>query len=78
MLRWLCALVVAGVVSGFAVLLLAGEYANDGPVLVALSRGHGVHAGDLFVVAGWAVALLALLTLTVMSPGRAGRESAGN
>ena len=59
-LRWLSALVVAAVLSGFAVLLLTGQYVNEGPVLVRLTRTHGVHAGDLFVVLGWAVALLAV------------------
>ncbi|SDN44294.1 hypothetical protein SAMN05660642_04852 [Geodermatophilus siccatus] len=60
MFRWLSALVVAVVLSGFAVLLLTGQYLNEGPVLVRLTRTHGVHVGDLFVVLGWAVALLAV------------------
>ncbi len=60
MLRWLSALVVAGIVSAFAVLLLTGRYINEGPVLVRLSQTHGVHVGDLFVVLGWAAALLAV------------------
>lgn len=59
-LRWLSALVVAAVLSAFAVLLLTGQYVNEGPVLVRLTRTHGVHVGDLFVVLGWAVALLAV------------------
>ena len=57
-LRWLSALVVAAVLSGFAVLLLTGQYVNEGPVLMRLSQTHGVHVGDLFVVLGWAAALL--------------------
>jgi hypothetical protein len=65
-LRWLCALLVGSVVSGFAFLLLTGRYINEGPVLVAVSRNHGVHAGDVFVVAGWAVAMVAVLVLAVM------------
>lgn len=65
MIRWLCALVTGAVVSGFAVLLLTGEYVNDGPVVLRLSREHGLHAGDVFVVAGWAVAVLALAYLAV-------------
>ena len=59
-LRWLSALVVAGIVSGFTFLLLTGDYINDGPVVVAVSESRGVHAGDLFVFAGWAVAMAAL------------------
>ncbi|MGY2083229.1 hypothetical protein [Blastococcus sp. SYSU DS0539] len=69
MLRWLCALVVGGVVSGFAFLLVTGEYRNEGPVLLTVARDHGLHAGDLFVLAGWAVAVLALVALAAM-PGR--------
>ncbi len=71
MLRWLSALVVAGIVSAFAVLLLTGRYINEGPVLVRLSQTHGVHVGDLFVVLGWAAALLAVGGL-LRSAGRRG------
>jgi hypothetical protein len=56
-LRWLFAIVIAGIVSAFAVLLLTGDYINEGPVLVTLSEGHGIHEGDLFVATGWAAAL---------------------
>jgi hypothetical protein len=59
-LRWLSALLIAAVLSAFAVLLLTGQYLNEGPVLLRLSQTHGVHAGDLFVVLGWAAALLAV------------------
>ena len=62
-LRWLSALVVAVILSAFAVLLVTGRYVNDGPVLVALGADRGIHTGDLFVVAGWAVALLAVVGL---------------
>ena len=63
MLRRLCALLVAGIISGFTFLLLTGDYVNDGPVVVAVTESHGLHAGDLFVIAGWAVALGALALL---------------
>ncbi|MPQ98572.1 hypothetical protein GB931_11710 [Modestobacter sp. I12A-02628] len=63
MLRWASAVVLAAVVSGFAVLLVTGEYLEDGPVVTRLSWNHGVHLGDLFVLAGWAVAMLAVLHL---------------
>jgi hypothetical protein len=62
-LRGVCALVVGGVLSGFAILLVTGQYINDGPVVATVSRGHGVHAGDVFVAVGWAVAMLALFLL---------------
>jgi hypothetical protein len=62
-LRWLCALVVGGILSAFTFLLLTGRYINDGPVVVALTESHGLHAGDLFVIAGWAVGMTTLLVL---------------
>ncbi|SEL64977.1 hypothetical protein SAMN04515665_11650 [Blastococcus sp. DSM 46786] len=75
MLRWSCALAAGAVVSGFAALLITGEYRNEGPVLLTLVGNHGVHAGDLFVLAGWAVAVLALVLLAA-APGRlAGAEA---
>lgn len=71
-LRWSSALVVAGILSGFTFLLLTGDYINDGPVVVAVTDTRGVHAGDLFVVAGWAVAMAALgLLIRKRSPVRA-------
>ena len=54
------ALVVAAVLSAFAVPLLTGRYLAAGPVLLRFAPDHGVHAGDLFVVLGWAAALLAV------------------
>jgi hypothetical protein len=62
-LRWLSALVAASVLSGFAFLLVTGEYINDGQVVVFLIDEHGIHEGDLFVLAGWTVSLLALALL---------------
>jgi hypothetical protein len=63
-LRWLCALVAGGILSGFTVLLLTGRYMNDGPVVIALTGSRGLHAGDLFVMAGWVVGMAALILLT--------------
>jgi hypothetical protein len=62
-LRRLCALAASFVVSGFAFLLVTGEYTNDGPRIVYVTENHGLHAGDLFVGAGWAVAMLAIAVL---------------
>lgn len=56
----MAALAVGGIVSGFAFLLLTGDYSNDGPVLIEVTESHGLHAGDLFVLSGWAVAMAAL------------------
>jgi hypothetical protein len=69
-LRSLCTLVIGGVVSGFAFLLLTGRYINDGPIVATVSGDHGVHEGDLFVVAGWVAAMLALAWLVVVSGRR--------
>ncbi len=67
MLRWLFALVIAGTVSTFALLLVTGEYANDGSVLVRLDEDHGIHEGDVLVLAGWAAAVLSVAGLLVGS-----------
>ena len=63
-LRWLSALVVGGILSAFTFLLLTGQYVNDGPVVIAVTESHGLHAGDLFVIAGWVVGMSALVLLT--------------
>jgi hypothetical protein len=68
-LRWLSALIPAGVLTGFAFLLVTGRYLNDGPVLVRVAEDHGLHEGDLFVLAGWLVSL-AVLALLVPAPRR--------
>jgi hypothetical protein len=62
-MRWLCALVVASVLSGFTFLLLTGQYLNEGPVLVTVAPEHGLHSGDLLVLAGWLAAMVALVVL---------------
>ncbi len=67
MLRWFLAMVVAAVLSGFAGLLVTGEYAKEGPILVGLGDGHGVHLGDVFVCAGWVVAMAAVAILLYLS-----------
>jgi hypothetical protein len=67
--RWLCALVAAGVVTGFAFLLLTGRYLNDGRVLLQLTPTHGLHEGDLFVIAGWLVSLSAVAVLLLRPAG---------
>jgi len=71
MFRWSCVLVTGGVLTGFAFLLVTGRYINDGPVVASVTRNHGLHVGDVFVVAGWAVAMVALLVL-VLAPARRG------
>jgi hypothetical protein len=72
-IRWLCALLVGVVVSGFAFLLVTGRYINRGPVVAVVTPHHGLHEGDLFVLAGWAFAILALIALVAL-PGRRSGE----
>ena len=66
-LRWSCALVTAAVLSAFALLLVTSEYETETPVVVEVTRTHGLHAGDLLVIGGWVVGVLALLLLAVRS-----------
>ena len=66
-LRWLCASVIGVVISGFAFLLVTGRYVNDGAMVATVSSTHGVHEGDLFVLAGWALSMATLLALTTMA-----------
>jgi hypothetical protein len=63
--RWLYATVAEMVLSGFAFLLLTGRYFNEGRVVVILTRDHGLHSGDFFVLGGWVVATAALLALVL-------------
>jgi hypothetical protein len=65
-LRWLFVLVPAGVLSVFALLLLTGQYYNEGPVIAVVVVDHGLHRGDLFVLAGWAAGMLSLLGLLLL------------
>jgi hypothetical protein len=69
-MRWLYAGVVGAVLTGVTLLLPTGRYLNDGPVLSTLTVDHGLHAGDLFVIAGWLVATTALVLLTARSVRR--------
>ena len=63
--------------SAFALLLLTGRYLKEGPVGVAVTQNHGIHLGDLFVAAGWAAGMLALLVLTLAPMWQARRRSSG-
>jgi hypothetical protein len=74
MVRWAGALLVLAVLSGFAVLLLTGDYVREGPVLVALSATHGIHRGDLGVVAGWLLGVIGVAASAGSRP-RAGRDA---
>jgi hypothetical protein len=58
-----CALLAVVVLTGFALLLVTGRYLADGPVLLSLSGGHGLHEGDLLVAAGWVAGVAAVVLL---------------
>lgn len=50
---WLTTAVTSAVLTAFAVLIVSGRVVTEGPVLLVLSRTHGVHLGDLGVLAAW-------------------------
>ncbi len=70
MVRWLCALVTSAVITGFALLLVTGRYRKEGPVLATVAPQHGIHAGDVLVLLGWALAMAAVLVLTMRAKPR--------
>jgi hypothetical protein len=78
MRRWLLGLVVLLVMSSFALLLLHGRYVAEGPVVLSLSAEHGVHEGDIVVVVGWLIGVVAQFTLLLRrSPTGDGPGAAG-
>lgn len=74
MFRWLGALVAAATLTWFALLLVTGRYYNDGPVLFVVIGTHGVHRGDIGVLALWAAGLIGLGVATWSGRGPAGRR----
>jgi predicted outer membrane lipoprotein len=75
-LRWLLGLVVAAILSVFTALLLHGEYVDMGPVVLTLTRSHGVHRGDILVAGGWLIGIIAVLTL-VLDRSQGDRDGRG-
>ena len=69
MLRWAGVLLATAVLSGFAVLLLTGDYIREGPVLVTLTATHGIHRGDVGIVAAWALGEIGVLACALSRPG---------
>ena len=59
---------MALVLSGFTALLLHGTYEFEGPVVLSVSYDHGLHAGDVLVLLGWAVAMAAVVLLVRRPP----------
>lgn len=50
-------LAVVAVVNWLTVQALAGSSRLSGPVIVTLSRRHGVHLDDLLTVVAWLIAM---------------------
>lgn len=67
-MRGLVGLVGAGILSAFALLLLNGQYRTEGPVILTLSEGHGIHRGDVLVAGGWLIGLIAIGVLVFERP----------
>ena len=68
MLRGLVGLIAAAVLSVFAALLLNGRYRAEGHVLLRLSESHGIHRGDLLIVGGWLIGMIAVAVLVWERP----------
>jgi hypothetical protein len=51
--HWAATAVAVLVMTAFAVDIISGRVVTEGPVLLTLSRTHGIHLGDLYVVAAW-------------------------
>jgi hypothetical protein len=66
-LRWTLGLVAAGILSGFAALLLHGQYFHEGAVIFTISANHGwgIHHGDILVAGGWLIGMIAVVTLVL-------------
>ncbi len=64
-MRWrrLSSLVVAVVLTAFAVLLVAGHSRWSGREIVAFSATHGLNVGDVWVLVAWLVGLAMTLRL---------------
>ncbi len=75
MFRWLGALVAAATLTWFAILLVTGQYLNEGPVLLRVTDGHGLHRGDVGIMAFWAAGMIGLGQAT-WSGRRAARRAA--
>jgi hypothetical protein len=43
------------ILTGLALAAVAGHRPDEGPTIMTLTSRHGVHAGDLLVVLGWAI-----------------------
>lgn len=49
------------VLSAFFALTVSGRVVTEGPVVLVLTRTHGIHLGDLLALAAWCLAVGALV-----------------
>ena len=74
MFRWIGALLTATVMSGFAFLLLTGDYIREGPVVATLTETHGIHRGDVGIVCLWTLGMIGLLIAALARPASRARD----
>lgn len=60
-LVWMATATAVAVLSGFFVLIVSGRVFTEGPVVLVLTRTHGIHLGDLFALGAWCLATGGLL-----------------
>lgn len=60
-LLWTATATAVVVLSAFYVLIVSGRVVTEGPVVLVLTRTHGVHLGDLFALGAWGLAVGVLL-----------------
>jgi hypothetical protein len=63
MLRWVCAAILGGLLTGAVALLLISELPHAGHVVFVAGPGRGIHEADLVIVGAWVVAMVALAVL---------------
>jgi hypothetical protein len=57
------AVTVGCFVTAFIVALIVADYPDEGPILVAFSDTHGIHVGDLVLVAVWVMMTAGLVAI---------------
>lgn len=62
-MRWTAAVLGWGATAALVVVAVAGNSRLSGPTVLALTDGHGIHAGDGVVVALGALVMVTILVL---------------
>jgi hypothetical protein len=63
MLRQALVFSAGAFLTAFCLVLIVGHYADEGQIILQFSSSHGVHEGDLFIAAGWALGMVLLCIL---------------